>query len=291
MSTPTPVVSPAADVTIKELLEAGVHFGHQTKRWNPKMKEFIFGERNGIYIIDLQKTHRMLVDALQYVQDLAAQGKSIMFIGTKRQAQDAIAEEAQRCGMPYVTERWLGGLLTNFVTVRKSLDRLKELELIAASDAQKERLTKKELAKFEKERGKLEKNLVGIKGMKSVPDAVFVIDTRKEAIAVAEARKLKIPVVGVVDTNCDPDEVDVAVPGNDDALRAIRLFAGRMADAVLAGRGLREARGTESAPDKGGASAGEGSRPRPPRPVAAPAGPGPVAAPAPAATPVVTAAS
>jgi len=155
LSTTTPAVSPAADVTIKELLEAGVHFGHQTKRWNPKMKEFIFGERNGIYIIDLQKTHRMLVEALQYVQDLAAQGKSIMFIGTKRQAQDAIAEEAQRCGMPYVTERWLGGLLTNFVTVRKSLDRLKELELIAGSDAQRERLTKKELAKFEKERGKL----------------------------------------------------------------------------------------------------------------------------------------
>ena len=272
MSTTTPAVSPAADVTIKELLEAGVHFGHQTKRWNPKMKEFIFGERNGIYIIDLQKTHRMLVEALQYVQDLAAQGKSIMFIGTKRQAQDAIAEEAQRCGMPYVTERWLGGLLTNFVTIRKSLDRLKELEVIAASDAQKERLTKKELAKFEKERMKLEKNLVGIKGMKSVPDAVFVIDTRKEAIAVAEARKLKIPVVGVVDTNCDPDEVDVAVPGNDDALRAIRLFAGRVADAVLAGRGLREARGAEAAAEKGAAPAGEGARPpRGPRTVAAPA--------------------
>ena len=277
MSTTSTAVSPAADVTIKELLEAGVHFGHQTKRWNPKMKEFIFGERNGIYIIDLQKTHRMLVEALQYVQDLAAQGKSIMFIGTKRQAQDAIAEEAQRCGMPYVTERWLGGLLTNFITVRKSLDRLKELELIAGSDSQKERLTKKELAKFEKERMKLEKNLVGIKGMKSVPDAVFVIDTRKEAIAVAEARKLKIPVVGVVDTNCDPDEVDVAVPGNDDALRAIRLFAGRVADAVLAGRGLREARGAEAAAEKGAAPAGEGARPRAPRAAAAPAVP--VAAP------------
>jgi small subunit ribosomal protein S2 len=296
LSTSTPAVSSATDVTIKDLLEAGVHFGHQTKRWNPKMKEFIFGERNGIYIIDLQKTHRMLVEALQYVQDLAAQGKSIMFIGTKRQAQDAIAEEAQRCGMPYVTERWLGGLLTNFVTVRKSLDRLKELEVIAGSDSQKERLTKKELAKFEKERMKLEKNLVGIKGMKSVPDAVFVIDTRKEAIAVAEARKLKIPVVGVVDTNCDPDEVDVAVPGNDDALRAIRLFAGRMADAVLAGRGLREARGSEAAAEKaekGTAPAGEGARPpRGPRTVAAPAAT--VAAPAtPLAAPAapVTAAS
>ncbi len=217
------------------------------------MKEFIFGERNGIYIIDLQKTHRMLQDALQYVQDLASQGRTIMFIGTKRQAQEAIAEEAQRCGMPYVTERWLGGLLTNFVTVRKSLDRLKELEAIGASDVQRERLTKKELARYDKERGKLEKNLAGIKTMKSVPDAVFVIDTRKEAIAVAEARKLKIPVVGVVDTNCDPDEVDVAVPGNDDALRAIRLFAGRVADAVLAGRGLREARTAETAADKGAA--------------------------------------
>ncbi len=231
------------------------------------MKDFIFGERNGIYIIDLQKTHRLLQDALQYVQDLAAQGRTILLIGTKRQAQEAIAEEAQRCGMPYVTERWLGGLLTNFVTVRKSLDRLKELELVAGTEAQKEKLTKKEIAKLEKERMKLEKNLIGIKGMKSVPDAVFVIDTRKEAIAVAEARKLKIHVVGVVDTNCDPDEVDVLIPGNDDALRAIRLFAGRVADAVLAGRGLREARGVEPAGEKGGPPAGEPARARP-RPVA-----------------------
>ena len=267
MATTTPTPTPATSVSIKELLEAGVHFGHQTKRWNPKMKDFIFGERNGIYIIDLQKTHRLLQDALQYVQDLAAQGRTILFIGTKRQAQEAIAEEAQRCGMPYVTERWLGGLLTNFVTVRKSLDRLKELELVAGTEAQKEKLTKKEIAKLEKERMKLEKNLIGIKGMKSVPDAVFVIDTRKEAIAVAEARKLKIPVVGVVDTNCDPDEVDVLVPGNDDALRAIRLFAGRVADAVLAGRGLREARGVDAAADKGGAPTGEPARARP-RPVA-----------------------
>ena len=267
MATTTPTPTPATSVSIKELLEAGVHFGHQTKRWNPKMKDFIFGERNGIYIIDLQKTHRLLQDALQYVQDLAAQGRTILFIGTKRQAQEAIAEEAQRCGMPYVTERWLGGLLTNFVTVRKSLDRLKELELVAGTEAQKEKLTKKEIAKLEKERMKLEKNLIGIKGMKTVPDAVFVIDTRKEAIAVAEARKLKIPVVGVVDTNCDPDEVDVLVPGNDDALRAIRLFAGRVADAVLAGRGLREARGVDAAADKGGAPTGEPARARP-RPVA-----------------------
>ena len=233
-----------------ELLEAGVHFGHQTKRWNPKMKDFIFGERNGIYIIDLQKTHRLLQDALQYAQDLAAQGRTILFVGTKRQAQEAVAEEAQRAGMPYVNERWLGGLLTNFVTIRKSLDRLRELESMS-TDGRHERLTKKEVAQLEKERVKIEKNLKGIKGMKNVPDAIFVIDTRKESIAVQEARKLKIPVIGIVDTNCDPDEVDHVIPGNDDALRAIKLFAGRIADAVLAGRGIREARAAEAAPDKG----------------------------------------
>jgi small subunit ribosomal protein S2 len=263
-------VTPA--VTMKELLEAGVHFGHQTKRWNPKMKEYIFGERNGIYIIDLQKTYRLLQEALQHVQELAAQGRTILFVGTKRQAQEAVAEEAQRCGMPYVNERWLGGLLTNFVTVRKSLDRLKELELVSG-DGRQERLTKKELARLEKERLKLEKNLLGIKGMKTVPDAVFVIDTRKEAIAVKEARKLKVPVIGIVDTNCDPDEVDYVIPGNDDALRAIKLFAGRMADAVLAGRGLREARAAESAAaDKASAPAEDEAARRKPkaRPVAAP---------------------
>jgi small subunit ribosomal protein S2 len=240
----------APTVSMKELLEAGVHFGHQTKRWNPKMKDFIFGERNGIYIIDLQKTHRLLQDALQYAQDLAAQGRTILFVGTKRQAQEAVAEEAQRAGMPYVNERWLGGLLTNFVTIRKSLDRLRELESMS-TDGRHERLTKKEVAGLEKERIKIEKNLKGIKGMKNVPDAIFVIDTRKESIAVQEARKLKIPVIGIVDTNCDPDEVDHVIPGNDDALRAIKLFAGRIADAVLAGRGIREARAAESAPDKG----------------------------------------
>jgi small subunit ribosomal protein S2 len=238
----------AASVSIKDLLEAGVHFGHQTRRWNPKMKQFIFGERNGIYIIDLQKTHRMLQDALQFVQDLAAQGKNVLFIGTKRQAQEVIAEEAKRCGMPFVTERWLGGLLTNFVTVRRSLERLRELEmtLTGPQETQRERLTKKELAHLDKERERLEKNLTGIKGMKSVPDAVFVIDTRREAIAVAEARKLKVPVIGILDTNSDPDEVDVPIPGNDDALRAIRLFASKVADAVLAGRGLREAQLAET---------------------------------------------
>jgi small subunit ribosomal protein S2 len=248
--------SAAPAVSMKELLEAGVHFGHQTKRWNPKMKDFIFGERNGIYIIDLQKTHRLLQDALQYVQDLASQGRTIMFVGTKRQAQEAVAEEAQRAGMPYVNERWLGGLLTNFVTIRKSLDRLRELEAMS-TDGRHERLTKKEVAQLEKERGKIEKNLKGIKGMKNVPDAIFVIDTRKESIAVQEARKLKIPVIGIVDTNCDPDEVDHVIPGNDDALRAIKLFAGRVADAVLAGRGIRESRAAESAAADKGADKGE----------------------------------
>jgi small subunit ribosomal protein S2 len=241
--------APPGPVTIKDLLEAGVHFGHQTRRWNPKMKGYIFGERNGIYIIDLQKTHRLLQDALQFVQDLAARGQTVLFIGTKRQAQEAVAEEAQRCGMPFVTERWLGGLLTNFSTVRKSLERMRELEttLNGALGTQRERLTKKELGRLDKERQKLAKNLTGIKSMKSVPDAVFVIDTRREAIAVAEARKLRIPVIGILDTNSDPDEVDVPIPGNDDALRAIRLFAGRMADAILAGRGLREAHLAETA--------------------------------------------
>jgi small subunit ribosomal protein S2 len=236
-------------VTIKDLLEAGVHFGHQTRRWNPKMKNYIFGERNGIYIIDLQKTHRLLQEALQFVQELASRGQNILFIGTKRQAQEAVAEEAARCGMPYVTERWLGGLLTNFATVRKSLERMRELEttLNGALGTQRERLTKKELGRLDKERQKLAKNLTGIKSMKVVPDAVFVIDTRRESIAVAEARKLRIPVIGILDTNSDPDEVDVPIPGNDDALRAIRLFSGRVADAILIGRGLRESQLAETA--------------------------------------------
>jgi small subunit ribosomal protein S2 len=273
-----------SSVTIKDLLEAGVHFGHQTRRWNPKMKEYIFGERNGIYIIDLQKTHRLLQDALQFVQDLAAQGKTVLFIGTKRQAQEAIAEEAKRCGMPFVTERWLGGLLTNFITVRRSLERLRELEmtLTGPQEAQRERLTKKELAHLDKERGKLEKNLTGIKSMKIVPDAVFVIDTRREAIAVAEARKLKIPVIGVLDTNSDPDEVDVPIPGNDDALRAIRLFAGKVADAVLAGRGLREAHLAEQISGGAEPPARRALRPVAPAAGAAPAAPVAPAAPAPA---------
>ncbi len=263
----------SSPVSLKDLLEAGVHFGHQTKRWNPKMKPYIFGERNGIYIVDLQKTHRLLIDALQFVQDLAAQGRTIMFVGTKRQAQDAIREEAARCGMPFVTERWLGGLLTNFVTIRKSLERLKELEGVT-TDSRSERLTKKEIAKLEKERVKLDKNLAGIRAMKTVPDAVFVIDTRKEAIAVQEARKLKIPVVGVVDTNCDPDEVDFVIPGNDDALRAIKLFAGRVADAVIAGRGLRDASRAEAAAEAGSGEDVDPGRRRPrARPAPLPAAP------------------
>jgi small subunit ribosomal protein S2 len=219
---------------MKELLEAGVHFGHQTKRWNPKMNEFIFGERNGIYIIDLQKTLKMFKDAGKYVQELAAEGRVILFVGTKRQAQDAIAEEATRCGMFYVNNRWLGGLLTNWVTVQKSVKRLKELDEMAV-DGRYELLPKKEVIKLERERKHLQANLAGIKNMNRLPDALFIIDSNKEAIAVKEARKLGIPVVAVVDTNCDPTEVDHVIPGNDDALRAIRLFASKIADSIVEG--------------------------------------------------------
>src|SRR5881275_1869596 len=226
-----------AQITMKELLEAGVHFGHQTKRWNPKMKEYIFGERNGIYIIDLQKTLKMFKDASKYVQEMAAQGKTIMFVGTKRQAQDAIAEEASRCGMFYVNQRWLGGLLTNWVTVQKSVKRLKELDEMSV-DGRYELLPKKEVIKLERERKHLQANLAGIKNMNRLPDVVFVIDSNKEQIAVREARKLGIPVVAVVDTNCDPGEVDYVIPGNDDALRAIRLFAAKISDSVVEGSQL-----------------------------------------------------
>ncbi|HWF92221.1 MAG TPA: 30S ribosomal protein S2 [Terriglobales bacterium] len=224
-----------ANITMKELLEAGVHFGHQTKRWNPRMKEYIFGERNGIYIIDLQKTLKMFKEASKFVQDLAADGKVVLFVGTKRQAQDAIAEEAQRCGMFYINQRWLGGLLTNWVTVQKSVKRLKELDEMA-TDGRYELLPKKEVIKLERERKHLQANLAGIKDMTRLPDAVFVIDSNKEQIAVREARKLGIPVVAVVDTNCDPTEVDYVIPGNDDALRAIRLFASKIADSAYEGR-------------------------------------------------------
>ncbi len=219
---------------MKELLEAGVHFGHQTKRWNPKMKEFIFGERNGIYIIDLQKTLKMFKEASKFVQDLAAEGKIVLFVGTKRQAQDAIAEEATRATMFYVNQRWLGGLLTNWVTVQKSVKRLKELDEMA-TDGRYELLPKKEVIKLERERKHLQANLAGIKNMSRLPDSIFVIDSNKEQIAVREARKLGIPVVAVVDTNCDPSEVDYVIPGNDDALRAIRLFASKIADSIVEG--------------------------------------------------------
>ena len=222
---------------MKELLEAGVHFGHQTKRWNPKMKEFIFGERNGIYIIDLQKTLKMFKEASKFVADLTAEGKTVLFVGTKRQAQDAIAEEATRAGSFYVNQRWLGGLLTNWVTVQKSVKRLKELDEMA-TDGRYELLPKKEVIKLERERKHLQANLAGIKNLSRLPDAVFVIDSNKEQIAVREARKLGIPVVAVVDTNCDPSEVDYVIPGNDDALRAIRLFASKIADSVVEGANL-----------------------------------------------------
>ena len=219
---------------MKELLEAGVHFGHQTKRWNPKMKEYIFGERNGIYIIDLQKTLKLFKEASKFVQEQAAEGKLVLFVGTKRQAQDAISEEATRCGMFYVNQRWLGGLLTNWITVQKSVKRLKELDDMA-TDGRYELLPKKEVVKLERERKHLQANLAGIKNLNRLPDVVFVIDSNKEQIAVKEARKLGIPVVAVVDTNCDPSEVDYVIPGNDDALRAIRLFASKIADSVVEG--------------------------------------------------------
>jgi small subunit ribosomal protein S2 len=219
---------------MKELLEAGVHFGHQTKRWNPKMKEYIFGERNGIYIIDLQKTLKMFKEASKFVQELASDGRLVLFVGTKRQAQEAIAEEAGRCGMFYINQRWLGGLLTNWVTVQKSVKRLKELDEMA-TDGRYELLPKKEVVKLERERKHLQANLAGIKNLSRLPDALFVIDSNKEQIAVKEARKLGIPVVAVVDTNCDPSEVDYIIPGNDDALRAIRLFASKIADSIAEG--------------------------------------------------------
>ena len=222
-------------ITMKELLEAGVHFGHQTKRWNPKMKSYIFGERNGIYIIDLQKTLRLFKETTQFVTELAAQGKTFLFVGTKRQAQDAIAEESARCNMFYVNQRWLGGLLTNFTTIQKSVKRLKELEAMK-EDGRYELLTKKEVLRLERLRKALDKNLSGIKDMTKLPDAIFIIDSRREEIAVAEARRLKIPIMAVVDTNCDPEVIDHVIPGNDDALRAIRLFTSRIADSILEGQ-------------------------------------------------------
>ena len=221
---------------MKELLEAGVHFGHQVRRWNPKMKEYIFGERNGIYIIDLQKTQRMFREAISFVTNLIAEdkGKTVLFVGTKRQAQDAIREESEKCGQFHVNQRWLGGLLTNFQTVQKSIKRLKDLESMQ-TDGRYEKLTKKERIKLDRERESLNKNLSGIKGMSRLPDAIFIIDVKKEEIAVAEANRLGIPIVAVVDTNCSPEGIDYVIPGNDDALRAVRLFASRIADAIVEG--------------------------------------------------------
>src|SRR5262245_40805977 len=233
---------------MKELLEAGVHFGHQVRRWNPKMKEFIFGERNGIYIIDLQKTQRMFKEAIKFVTGLSGEGtnKTILFVGTKRQAQDAIKEEALRCNQFYVNQRWLGGLLTNFQTIQKSIKRYKEIEAMQA-DGRIEQYAKKERLQIERERLSLEKNLSGIKDMKRLPDAIFVIDTKKEEIAVKEANRLGIPVVAIVDTNCTPEGVDYIIPGNDDALRAVRLFASRIADAIMEGQQLAQQKETEEA--------------------------------------------
>lgn len=237
-----------ATVTMKELLEAGVHFGHQVRRWNPKMKEYIFGERNGIYIIDLQKTQRMFKEAMRFISTLTGEGtnKTVLFVGTKRQAQDAIKEEALRCNQFYINQRWLGGLLTNFQTIQKSIKRYKEIEAMQA-DGRIEQYAKKERLEIERERQALEKNFAGIKEMRRLPDAIFIIDTNKEEIAVKEANKLAIPVVAIVDTNCSPEGVDYIIPGNDDALRAVRLFASRIADAIAEGQQLAQQKEAEEA--------------------------------------------
>jgi len=222
-------------VSMKQLLEAGVHFGHQTRRWNPKMAEYIFTERNGIYIIDLQKTVKKLEDAYMFVREVAANGDEILFVGTKKQAQDSVKEEAIRCNMPYVNARWLGGMLTNFNTIKRRIRRLEQLKKMEA-DGTFDMLPKKEVIKLKLEIEKLEKFMGGIVEMKKQPAAMFIVDPRKERIAVAEAKKLDIPIVAIVDTNCDPDEIDYVIPGNDDAIRAVRLIAGAMADAVIEGR-------------------------------------------------------
>ncbi|GAA0332025.1 30S ribosomal protein S2 [Bacillus carboniphilus] len=229
-------------ISMKQLLEAGVHFGHQTRRWNPKMKKYIFTERNGIYIIDLQKTVKKVEDAYNYVKEVAANGGNILFVGTKKQAQESVKEEAERAGMYYVNQRWLGGTLTNFETIQKRISRLKTIERMA-EDGTFEVLPKKEVVQLKKEQERLEKFLGGIKDMKSLPDAIFVIDPRKERIAVAEAHKLNIPLIGIVDTNCDPDEIDVVIPANDDAIRAVKLLTSKMADAILEAK-----QGEEAAP-------------------------------------------
>ena len=231
-------------VTMKELLEAGVHFGHQVRRWNPKMKEYIFGERNGIYIIDLQKTQRLFKEAVKFVTQKSMEGASFMFVGTKRQAQDAVEEEAKRCGQFYVNQRWLGGLMTNFQTVQKSIQRMKDIEAMR-TDGRFDALTKKERLGLDREHAALEKNLAGIRDMRSLPDVIFIIDSNKEEIAVHEANKLGITTVAIVDTNCNRDGIDYIVPGNDDALRAVRLFAAKMADAIVEGQQTAKEGGAE----------------------------------------------
>lgn len=240
-------------VTMKELLEAGVHFGHQVRRWNPKMKEFIFGERNGIYIIDLQKTQRLFKEAVKFVTQKSMDGASFMFVGTKRQAQDAVEEEAKRSGQYYVNQRWLGGLLTNFQTVQKSIQRMKDIEAMR-TDGRFDALTKKERLGLDREHAALEKNLAGIRDMKRLPEVIFIIDSNKEEIAVHEANKLGITTVAIVDTNCNPDGIDYIVPGNDDALRAVRLFASKMADAIIEGQQTVKEGGAEIG------EAGEGTK-------------------------------
>ncbi|BDG35169.1 30S ribosomal protein S2 [Parageobacillus sp. VR-IP] len=227
-------------ISMKQLLEAGVHFGHQTRRWNPKMKKYIFTERNGIYIIDLQKTVKKVEEAYNFVKELAANGGKILFVGTKKQAQESVKEEAERCGMFYVNQRWLGGTLTNFATIQKRIKRLREIEKME-EDGIFDVLPKKEVIRLKKEQERLEKFLGGIKEMKELPDALFVIDPRKERIAVAEARKLNIPIIGIVDTNCDPDEIDYVIPANDDAIRAVKLLTSKIADAVLEAKQGEEA--------------------------------------------------
>jgi len=238
-----------AYLTMKQLLEAGVHFGHQTKRWNPKMKQYIFGARNGIYIIDLQQTVKMFKVGHDLVKDVASKGKRVLFVGTKKQAQSAIAQAAQKCGMDYVNHRWLGGLLTNFSTIKNGISRFKELEAVKASTGPTTSYTKKELTVLEKERARLERNIGGIRDMNGVPGVIFVVDSKKETIAIKEARRLGVPVVAIVDTNCDPDEVDYIIPGNDDAIRAIELFSNAMAEACIDGRAAYEL-SLQSAGDK-----------------------------------------
>ena len=234
-------------VSMKQLLEAGVHFGHQTRRWNPKMARYIFTERNGIYIIDLQKTVKKLEEAYSFVKEIAANGETVLFVGTKKQAGDSVKEEAERAGVHYVNARWLGGMMTNFKTIQRRIKRLEQLRKMQ-EDGTFERLTKKEVIKLEQEIEKLEKYLGGIKAMDKLPGALFIVDPRKERIAVAEAKKLGIPIVAIVDTNCDPDEIDYVIPGNDDAIRAVKLIASTMADAIIEGRqGLQEAPVAEEA--------------------------------------------